>query len=129
MNASDATLDRYFTNIKAATRLSPDYVSLDYSLQLQLGISQAVNAGMAALPANLNAASPSAAATAPRPVATHLDEVMRGESDVAILDSAAGALRKQPARDASQARENHTTASVRSMLCIPCRAGLRYPAA
>ena len=41
LNASNATLDRYFTNIKAATRLSPDYVSVDYSLQLQLGISRA----------------------------------------------------------------------------------------
>jgi hypothetical protein len=79
LSASNATLDRYFTNIKAATRLSPDYVSVDYSLQLQLGISRAINSGLAQLPNNLNAVGPSAAATAPKPVATHLDEVTRGE--------------------------------------------------
>lgn len=75
--AGNAQLDRYFTNVKAATPLSPDYISVDYSLQLQLGISRAINAGQASLPANLNAAGPAAAAKAARPVATRLDEVTR----------------------------------------------------
>jgi hypothetical protein len=84
LNANDAALDRYFTNIRAATALSPDYVSVDYSLQLQLGISRAINAGQASLPANLNSIGPGlgrgrAAAAQPRPVATHLDEVIREE--------------------------------------------------
>jgi hypothetical protein len=76
LNASNATLDRYFTNIKAATRLSPDYISVDYSLQLQLGISRAVNAGQATLP-NLPIAGRSAAPPSASP--THIEEVTRGE--------------------------------------------------
>jgi hypothetical protein len=51
LTATGAALDTYFKNVKAATALSPDYVSVDYSLQLQLGISRAVNSGMASLPA------------------------------------------------------------------------------
>lgn len=72
--ATPASLDAYFTNIKAATPLSPDYISLDYSLQLQLGISRAL-AGGATLPAHLNAIGH--AAGHPRPPATHIDEVRR----------------------------------------------------
>jgi hypothetical protein len=49
-NASAAALDAYFRNIKAATPLSPDYSSVDYSLQLQLGIARAIEAGQAGLP-------------------------------------------------------------------------------
>jgi hypothetical protein len=45
--------ESYFANIKAATALSPDYVSVDYSLQLQIGIARAINAGQASLPADL----------------------------------------------------------------------------
>jgi hypothetical protein len=67
-------MDRYFTNIKAATPLSADWISLDYSLQLQLGISRALDSG-ATLPPNLNAA-PHAAGHS-RPPVTHLDEVRR----------------------------------------------------
>ncbi len=48
--ATPAALDRYFTNIKAATPLSADYVSLDYSLQLQIGITRAIASGQASLP-------------------------------------------------------------------------------
>jgi hypothetical protein len=39
--------ESYFANIKAGTALSPDYVSVDYSLQLQIGIARAINAGQA----------------------------------------------------------------------------------
>jgi hypothetical protein len=77
LTASNAALDRYFTNVKAATALSADYVSVDYSLQLQLGISRAINAGQASLPASLN--TNSRAKGLPRAVATHLDEVIREE--------------------------------------------------
>jgi len=76
-NASSTQLNRYFTNIKAFTPLSADYVSVDYSLQLQLGIARAVNAGQASLPPSLNSAGRAAAAGTPRPVATHLVEVTR----------------------------------------------------
>ena len=74
-NASAATLDRYFTNVKAATALSPDYVSVDYSLQMQAGIVRAVAAGQARLPPDLN--STGRGTTRRRPVATRLDEVTR----------------------------------------------------
>jgi len=77
VNATNAQLDRYFTNIKAATPFSPDYISVDYSLQLQLGISRAINSGQVSLPADLNASGPSATAAPPRPVATHIVEVTR----------------------------------------------------
>ena len=77
LTASTTTLDRYFTNVKAATALSTDYVSVDYSLQLQLGISRAINAGQATLPTGLN--SMGRASGHPRPVATHLQEIVREE--------------------------------------------------
>ena len=75
LTATNAALDGYFTNIKAATALSPDYVSVDYSLQLQLGISRAINAGQATLPAGLNTIGHGSGQ--PRPAATHLEEVVR----------------------------------------------------
>jgi hypothetical protein len=76
LNASGTALDRYFTNIKAATPLSADYVSVDYALQLQIGIKRALDAG-ASLPPGLNMIAH--AAGAPRPVATSIPEVTRGE--------------------------------------------------
>jgi len=81
LNASNATLDRYFTNIKAATALSPDYVSVDYSLQLQLGISRAINAGQASLPANLADSLNTTARGSRqlRKLPTHLEEITREE--------------------------------------------------
>jgi hypothetical protein len=45
------SITRYFTNIKSFTPLSDDYYSVDYSLQLQIGIARAVQAGQASLPA------------------------------------------------------------------------------
>jgi len=78
-----AKLDAYFTNIKAATPLSPDYVSLDYSLQLQIGIARAIQGG-ASLPPDLNAAPHAAhahahakAAHTHRSVPTEIPEVRR----------------------------------------------------
>jgi len=82
--ATPAALDAYFTDIKAATPLSPDYVSLDYSLQLQIGIARAIQGG-ASLPPDLNAAPHAAhahahamAAHAPHgSVPTEIPEVRR----------------------------------------------------
>jgi hypothetical protein len=80
--ATPAALDAYFTNIKAATPLSPDYVSLDYSLQLQIGIARAIQGG-ASLPPDLNATPHAANAHAraahkhPRSVPTKIPEVRR----------------------------------------------------
>jgi hypothetical protein len=75
LDASASALDRYFANIKAATPLSADYVSVDYSLQLQLGIKRALDAGAASLPPGLNAAPHAVAA--PRPVAKKIPAVTR----------------------------------------------------
>jgi len=77
LTANSAALDRYFTNIKAATAFSPDYVSVDYSLQLQLGISRAINAGEASLPTGLNTIGRGSGL--PRPVATEQHDVVRDE--------------------------------------------------
>ena len=49
-----SALDPYFTNVKAATAFSTDYLSVDYSLQLQLGIARAINANQASLPTGIN---------------------------------------------------------------------------
>jgi hypothetical protein len=49
-NVTGPVFESYFTNIKAATALSPAYVSVDYSLQLQIGIARAINSGQASLP-------------------------------------------------------------------------------
>lgn len=48
-NASASTIQRYLRNLGPAEAFSPDYSSLDYSLQLQAGIANAVNAGEASL--------------------------------------------------------------------------------
>jgi hypothetical protein len=77
LNASATTLDKYFKNIKAATPLSADYVSVDYSLQLQAGISRALDdpsAGVS-LPAGLGKDVPVSGRS--RPVAKRQDEVKR----------------------------------------------------
>src|SRR5262249_49114048 len=73
-NASAASLAKYFANIKSATALSADYISVDYSLQLQMGISRAITAGKASLPSNLNAVKGS---THKRAAATEVDAVRR----------------------------------------------------
>ena len=73
--AQGSALDQYFQNVKAATALSPDYVSLDYSLQLQLGIARAMAAGQASLPATLNSIGPTAGST--RPVANTMKGATR----------------------------------------------------
>lgn len=57
LTATPVALDRYFTNQKGTVALSADYIPVDYSLQLQLGIARAVNAGQASLPPSLGAAT------------------------------------------------------------------------
>jgi hypothetical protein len=52
-NPSAATIDRYFKNIRARQALSTSYISTDYSLQLQIGIRNAINGGGATLPTGL----------------------------------------------------------------------------
>jgi hypothetical protein len=76
LTASAATLTKYFTNIRAATPLSPSYTSLDYSLQLQIGIARAVEAGAATLPAP-QGALPGAARISSQPL--KIPEVTRGQ--------------------------------------------------
>jgi hypothetical protein len=78
LNASAATLDRYFTNIRAATALSADHVSLDYSLQLQQGIAHAVEAGAATLPPSPNGVSPRGGAGG-RSAPVKIPEITRGQ--------------------------------------------------
>jgi hypothetical protein len=78
-NITGPVFESYFANIKAETSLSPDYVSVDYSLQLQIGIARAINAGQASLPADLTsdvAGGRGDAARPARPV-TYIEEVRR----------------------------------------------------
>jgi hypothetical protein len=72
-------LDKYFKNIKAATALSPDYVSVDYSLQLQAGISRAINDASSgvSLPSNLRTAARGPRRS--RPIAKVQPEVTRDQ--------------------------------------------------
>ncbi len=79
LGALPAALEKYFTNVKAATPLSADYVSVDYSLQLQLGIKRALDAGAATLPPDLNATKNRRGA--PRPLATKIQAVTRDGED------------------------------------------------
>ncbi len=73
-NASNTSITRYFTNIKAATPLSGDYYSVDYSLQLQLGIARAIQAGQASLPTGTGVLNGAAGI---EPVATRIETVTR----------------------------------------------------
>lgn len=77
LNASATTLDKYFKNIKAATALSPDYVSVDYSLQLQAGISRALDDASAGVTLPSGLATVANASGRSRPVAKRQDEVKR----------------------------------------------------
>jgi hypothetical protein len=79
LTALPASLDQYFTNIKAATALSADYVSVDYSLQLQLGITRAIGdpTSHVTLPPGLNTTGRGSGH--PRPVATTLVEMNRDQ--------------------------------------------------
>jgi hypothetical protein len=73
-NASNNSITRYFTNLKAATPLSGDYYSVDYSLQLQLGIARAIQAGQASLPDGTGVLNGAAGI---EPVATRMETVTR----------------------------------------------------
>lgn len=75
-NPSTTSIQRYFTNIKAATALSGDYYSVDYSLQLQLGIARAIQAGQASLPAGTGVLNGAAGV---EPVATKMVTVTRDQ--------------------------------------------------
>jgi len=71
-NASDTSITRYFTNIKSATPLSGDYYSVDYSLQMQLGIARAIQAGQASLPDETGVLNGAAGV---EPIATRIEMV------------------------------------------------------
>jgi hypothetical protein len=60
-------------NVAAGAPLSPDYVSVDYSRQLLLGIRRALDAGAATLPSGLNERRREAA----RPVAKKIPAITR----------------------------------------------------
>jgi hypothetical protein len=77
-NASAAGLDAYFRNIKVATALSPDYTSVDYSLQLQLGIARAIEAGQASLPTRLT--MPAHRAATPYPATIKVQGITRDDT-------------------------------------------------
>jgi hypothetical protein len=78
-NITGPVFESYFANIKAATALSPDYVSVDYSLQLQIGIARAINAGQASLPPDLTADVAGSRGDTARPVrsVTYIEEARR----------------------------------------------------
>jgi hypothetical protein len=73
-NASVNSITRYFTNIKAFTPLSDDYYSVDYSLQLQIGIARAVQSGQASLPAGTGVLN---GAAGMEPLPTRMEVVTR----------------------------------------------------
>jgi hypothetical protein len=75
-NASANSITRYFTNIKAFTPLSGDYYSVDYSLQLQIGIARAVEAGQASLPSGTGVLN---GAAGMEPLPTRMEVVTRGD--------------------------------------------------
>ena len=80
---SDTVVKNYFTNLKAATALSGDYASVDYSLQLQLGIRRAIEepGSGVSLPASFGTATTVVHAAHPThlPVATHIVSVTRDD--------------------------------------------------
>jgi hypothetical protein len=78
-NASAATIQRYLRNVGPAEAYSPDYTSLDYSLQLQVGIANFLEAQAEGTvgPASLGTAG--AAATRRRPVPVRA--ILRSEED------------------------------------------------
>jgi hypothetical protein len=84
---SAAEIQRYFRDIKAGEAFSTEYVSVDYSLQLQVGIANAIDSGQATLPPNLAISAPHTAAVAgssthaaqSAPVATQVEPMSRGD--------------------------------------------------
>jgi len=70
-NASAATLQRYLRNIGPAEPFSPDYTSLDYSLQLEVGIARFL---AARANAPIGAASSESAPLRPSRIVTRDDE-------------------------------------------------------
>jgi hypothetical protein len=78
-NITGPVFENYFANIKAGAALSADYVSVDYSLQLQIGIARAINAGQASLPPDLTSDVAGGRGDVARPVrpVTYMEEVRR----------------------------------------------------
>jgi len=75
-----AQIQAFFRDIKAREPFSANYVSVDYSLQLQLGIANAVKHGGARLPAAIGTATTitHAAGAAPSEAATKIQTISRG---------------------------------------------------
>jgi hypothetical protein len=78
---STAQIQNYFRDIKSGEAFSANYVSVDYSLQLQGGIANAINKGAASLPADIGSATPiaHAAGAHPRAPATKIEVITRGD--------------------------------------------------
>ncbi|HKQ98454.1 MAG TPA: hypothetical protein VJV75_11300 [Candidatus Polarisedimenticolia bacterium] len=79
-NLTTAEIQSYFRDIKAQEPFSANYVSVDYSLQLQIGIANAVAHGGATLPAAVGSASTitHAAGAVPPQAATKIQKISRG---------------------------------------------------
>jgi hypothetical protein len=78
---SKARIQQYFHDIKSGEPFSANYVSVDYSLQLQGGIANAINKGAASLPADIGSATTiihDAGAHPPAPV-TKIKVISRGD--------------------------------------------------
>jgi hypothetical protein len=76
LSAKGKALDPYFKNLKAAEPFSSQYVSVDYSLQLQVGISRALKAKAVTLPPGISAIKGKVSAAASSAV-TEFPEVTR----------------------------------------------------
>ena len=76
---STAQIQAYFHDLKSGEAFSPHYVSVDYSLQLQVGIANAVTSGQATLPAGVGSATVVHAAGPPPTPATKIEPVSRSD--------------------------------------------------
>jgi hypothetical protein len=103
-NPTNADLKLYFRNIKAGVPFDAGYASLDYSLQLQVGIANLIRAGQFQPPgpqSAVMAATPSAAAR--RSAATALTNVVPLERD----GTSAAEDIPRPARPRYRGRRRH----------------------
>jgi len=76
---STAAIQNYFHDLKSGEAFSANYVSVDYSLQLQVGIANAVNSGQASLAAGVGSATVLRDVVHPPAAATKIEPMSRSD--------------------------------------------------
>ena len=76
---SAAAIQNYFHDLKSGEAFSANYVSVDYSLQLQVGIANAVNSGQASLAAGVGSATVLRDVVHPPAAATKIEPMSRSD--------------------------------------------------